>query len=160
MNARNEATRTCVRCGEVKPAPLFVKGKSRCKQCDAMRCRDYRERNKEAVAKRDRARKAGLTDRKRNKEQEATRWQTYYGSNRETLLARDAEYRKANGQAIAAKQADRIKRLTPGYIASLIGVSLGDAPPELIELKREQVAIHRLTKQLTTTLKEHANGTE
>ncbi len=41
-----------------------------------------------------------------------------------------------------------IEEMKPHYIAALIGLPVVDLPPELIEVKREQLLMHRLITDL------------
>lgn len=44
--------------------------------------------------------------------------------------------------------------MSDAYIANQVGLQLNLCPPDLIDLKREQLTIYRLSKQLKSQLKE------
>lgn len=81
-------------------------------------------------------------------------------------------YRAANPEKVKAlqskyvgkyteKQADgnklRRSALSDGYVASKLFVPLVDCTPDLIEMKREQLLMHRALRELNKILKEQ-NG--
>lgn len=49
----------------------------------------------------------------------------------------------------------RIESISDGYTSRLLCIPLKDCPPELIELKREQITIKRLSRQIKQTTKAH-----
>lgn len=50
--------------------------------------------------------------------------------------------------------------LPDALVAKHLHMRVADCTPELIELKREQILTRRITKQLTTLIKEQNHGTE
>lgn len=44
--------------------------------------------------------------------------------------------------------------MTPGYAAKSMRIHVAQLTPELLELKRQQLELHRLQRQLLETLKE------
>ena len=77
--------------------------------------------------------------------------------NLEKFRAREAKMRAENPEKVLSTAAKSRQNLTPSYIANVMHISVNACPPELLELKRHQLEMHRLTKQLT---KEIQNGTK
>jgi NAD-dependent SIR2 family protein deacetylase len=65
------------------------------------------------------------------------------------------EYRLKNEEKLDLKSKEYVKALEPWYIAQVLRMPLSQLTPELIELKRAQLEMTRLTKQLK---KEIQNG--
>ena len=124
------------------------------KEASAAQRKAYRQANKEAIAARDKA------YRQANKEAIAAREKAYRQANKEAIAAREKAWKQANKEAIAARDKDRVNKLVDRYVAAALCMSAKDCPPDLIELKREQIRISRLTKQLTKLIKEKTNGTK
>lgn len=82
-------------------------------------------------------------------------------NNPDLHLASVAKYGKKFPERVAnyrkKSQAKSILNLEPSYVAVLLGISLSELTDELLELKREQLKIHRAVKQLN---KEIQNATE
>jgi len=80
----------------------------------------------------------------------------YREENREKVLAKNKAYREENREKVlASKKADHIanrKALKDPYIAHLLRMKRSEAPPELLELKREQIRLTRLTRELKKEL--------
>ena len=112
----------------------------KCKQC----CKTYQEnyRKNNAVALR-----------KNNRE--------YYAKNVNKICAYQAAYLASNKAKVYArnrrKSSEYIDVLSDGYVANTLRIHRRDVPNELLELKRAQLEIYRLTKQLN---KEIQNVTE
>lgn len=134
-------TKKCSKCGEVKSLSAFSKDKS-CKdglypQCKGCR-KAYRKANAGKIAE------YNKTYQKANADKIAEYHKTYQKA-----------YEKANADKIRERKKAYLKacvdNLTSRYIASKIGLPISDIPPELIELKRTQLKLHRLIKQKTIT---------
>lgn len=69
----------------------------------------------------------------KNREQEREQTRKWYAENKEKGLER------------ARKD---VKALSPAYVARCLHIPVAECPPELIEMKREQLMLVRLTKQL------------
>ena len=68
--------------------------------------------------------------------------------------------KKENGKyrVTRAKYMRRIAdELTDCYVAGELGLNLSNCPPELIQMKRERILMHRALRELNKTLKEQ-NG--
>ena len=53
-----------------------------------------------------------------------------------------------------ASSSNGIKNISNSYVSKLIGISLFNNTKDLIELKREQLQLRRLTKQLNQVIKD------
>lgn len=127
-------TKKCTKCGEVKELAEFSPAKDRkpsvsswCKKCLSNYGKDRR------LADIDKAR---AIDRKcRIKNAEARR-----------------DYARAIKEKNREKYLDNRKwerdKLSDVYVLSKLAIPVAECPPELIELKREQLRIHRIIKQL------------
>lgn len=123
-------TKKCSKCGEVKSLSVFYKRKdikswvgAWCKACENTNRKPYRKAYQKA----------------------------YHKANADKLRESRKAYKKANADKIAEYHKANVDNLTSRYIASNIGLPIEDIPPELIELKRAQLKLHRLIKQKTIT---------
>ena len=112
----------------------------------------WREANKE----RDLARQKAW--REANKERESARQKARYEANKERESARQKAWREANRDRLLDKHRNAVESLSTFYVAATMGMKTAECPPELIEIKREQLAITRLVKQLNETIKEKTNA--
>lgn len=141
-------TKKCTKCGEDKALTEFSKHHAKCKECRAMYAREWRDKNieKAIAAERDRYRNKG---KHRAKERRKEKF--------ESIKKIEKEYRIKNHEKIKEQIAINNKKhsecLSNSYISSRLKIKVNDCPPELIELKREQLRIHRLTKQLKQEIK-------
>jgi hypothetical protein len=91
-----------------------------------------------------------------NAEKVKARIAKYRAENAEKVKAQQAEYfakyRAENAEKMKAQRARYSAELDTVYVKQLLGIP--DPPPELIEMKREQILMHRATKQLQQILKE------
>ena len=108
----------------------------------------YYETHKEEVLERlrkkreedpEKARVTGAAWRKNNPEKFKEAQRARYAANPEKFRA-------------AARKASA--KLTDSYVANNLVLPVAECPPELIEMKREQLKLKRLTKQLETVIKE------
>ncbi len=115
----------------------------------AARNKAYRDANKEKEAARNKAKnpiKVAAYKKKwreMNKEKEAARSKERW--------RKDPEKCKAHGAATRAK-------MTNGVISARLGLKVAECPDEIIELKREQLLMYRMTKQLNQSIKEQENA--
>jgi phage host-nuclease inhibitor protein Gam len=63
------------------------------------------------------------------------------------------EWRKTNQDHANTYAKDKIKNLSPAYIALKIGLPLAKIPPDLLAAKREQILLRREIKKLDEALK-------
>jgi len=111
-------------------------------------------KDKAAAAERNKAYRAA------NKAAIAEYMKAWQAANKEAIAEYKKAWQAANKEAIAERKKAHVAELQDGYLARLIGIPVADCPPELIELKREQMAVSRMTKQLENIIKEKSNGTE
>jgi len=70
----------------------------------------------------------------------------YNKNNKEKRNEYRKEWRKNNKDNSSVRQKEQRKKLPDYYIKAKLGVK--NPPPELIEMKREQLTIHRLIKEM------------
>jgi len=119
--------KTCKKCGESKGLDAFSGARSECKACAAKCLAKWRAENPE----KGRASKAKCR-----------------AENPEKERARHAKYHAENVEKVRASKAKCRASLNDGYIAELLRLPAKKAPPQLIELKREQILLHRLAKEM------------
>lgn len=135
----NEGTKRCSKCGSSKPLTDYYKDKRAadgldymCKGCRRQQVKRYREAHPSKVAAR-----------KRFDEQSPAgkaRVSRYRRGDKGRAVSRAAE--KARREALSD---DYVKRCLLGSNRT---VSAKDIPPELVELKRQQMETRRLARQL------------
>lgn len=146
-----KATKVCTRCGEVKPLADYYKDNRStdgldymCKFCRRQQVKSYRDANHTKIAARKRLDEKSPAGR-----------------------ARVARYRnsdKARATQRAAEKARRVS-LSDDYVKRcLLGsnrtVSAHAIPPELVELKRQQMETSRLARQLKEATRESSKDTD
>lgn len=166
-------TKTCSKCGEVKPVDAFGRHHW-CKSCTTAYSKGYREANTEQVREKNRMckkswreanpeeertraksyREANLEKeharakayRESNQEKERTRRKTKYNANKEKIKSQNKSWRDANPE----KYAQGVANLSCGYVKRLITqrTPIKEVPQSLIDLKRVQVQITRKLKEL------------
>lgn len=136
--------RTCRACGVTKRIVLFRCNDStrchyshKCLACD----REYVKSRYEEIKHDDSA---------LEKKKECAR--AYYANNRKKVIARQKKYRETECKtARNLRQSEyerrRIDSTSDSYVARLLEVPLKDCTPELIELKRQQLKLHRILKE-------------
>ena len=159
-------TKTCSKCGKVKGLGEFYVAKTgrfgraaRCKECTKTAVNAYRIANDAAVKERKKKAYKANPDPYIHRARisywadpsaaitAATNWKK---SNRERALATAAALKKTP-KGKAAQKRHRIKsvgELRDAYVASALRMRVADATPELIALKREQLAIKRMAREL------------
>lgn len=89
---------------------------------------------------------------------------TYAEKNRDRLKSeRPEKYAKRKEKILSSlkKLRDSLDdKYVKQVIRTEINISQDDIPPEMIELKREQLLMHRLTEQLAQLIKEKQSGTK
>lgn len=95
--------KTCSKCGKTKPIIEFVKRPNTdkyygvCKECKILYAKEYREKNREAISKRRKAKYQANIDEMR------VRGREWYLEHREERLAQNKRYYEANAKALNAK---------------------------------------------------------
>ena len=137
-------TKVCSKCGVEKEVGEFLPLKNAkdglrgyCRECERAKNKAWAEANPDKVRAKTKA------------------WRE---ANPEKVRARVKAWAEANPDKVRAKNKAGRDELRDSYVKHKLGVST--APSELIELKREQLKMHRLTKQFNQLLKEKNNGTE
>jgi hypothetical protein len=82
----------------------------------------------------------------------ADKLQDYYEANREKFAAYKKTYREVNREILVAIKKKAVETLQPFYVAMALGMKTSEVTPELLELKRNQLLIHRALKQLKQTI--------
>lgn len=157
---RTESEKVCTRCIVQKRASEFgtnVRARdglnTRCKDCirEVSRRRYYENA--------DASRAASRAAYERDKEAHYRRTSAYKKARRERFREIDKAWREANPDKVKAfesrKSRKKIDDLADRYVKDkLRKLGVPTPSPELIEMKREQLMLYRLTKQLFETIKE------
>ena len=182
-------TKVCSKCGVEKEVGGFSPLKNakdgfrwNCRECERAKNKAWREANQEKVraknkawreANREKARAKSKAWREANPEEHRAKNKAWREANPEKARAKSKAWAEANPEKVRARvkawaeaNPDKVRaknkagrdELRDSYVKHKLGVST--APSELIELKREQLKMHRLTKQFNQLLKEKNNGTE
>lgn len=177
-------TKQCSKCGEVKPLDGFYKKStvksgitSHCKECIRRKSSEWAANNKDmhrsrsrayAASNRERLNAAAVARNKKNPDQVKARRARYAESHPDKVKESKKKWqdehidrrRECNRARMSAQRRDLAD---PYVIAKLIkGVRLNadQIPPDLIELKRQQLLMYRATKQLINSIKEKQSGNE
>lgn len=121
-------SKACTKCGAVKGVTEFYASKRACKTCTSDAHTTYRKSNLKKASELQAAWK------KRNPGVHA---------------ARMAAYRKENPEKEAAARLEML----PAYVAARLSIPVAVLTPELLALKREQLSIHRLSRQINKAVK-------
>ncbi len=119
----------------------------------------YRDANREKILAKNKTpeRKAVLASNKRawnkaNPEKRKAKDRSYYERNSSKISAKNKEWKAANREKVLAFSrkhcAKTQQSLPPSRVASYLGLPVTDLTPELLELKRQQLALHRLGREL------------
>lgn len=139
--------KTCSKCREVKAVAEFYLGAgNRCKECSKKQSIAWRNANPKKRA----ATEAAYQ--KRNPEKLAARNAAYHKENPEKVAANQKAYRKRNPGVAAKLNAAVCLELRQAYVANCIGLPSAHITPELLDLKRQQLEAHRLSKQIAKAL--------
>ncbi len=146
----SSSEKICTKCHALKSLIDFPRKKSAkdglsswCKVCFRETCKKWRSSNAEHYSAKQREyRESGVY--RSSVIESGKRWQE---SNKEHVEAYRKGYNKNRGLS-----------LPDSYIANKLGISVSEAPKELLEMKREQVHMKRLTKQLNEVLTETIKG--
>ena len=147
----------CSKCGVAKPEGDFSLGRRACKACEKARSAKWNAENPEKVKasrakwhaenrEKVKARKAKY--RAENAEKEKAYRAKHRVENAEKAKAYVAKYRVENAEKVKAYVAKQTAELSPSYVANLLRIPVAEIPPELLDLKREQLQLYRLTNKL------------
>lgn len=126
------------------------------KQKTKERQEKYRARHKDVIAEKHRRyREANLA-----KVRETQRLSTAkaFASNPEKFRAACRAWHKNNPENAAKRSRKKVDGLSDGYVASAMRVKVSDATTELLALKREQLAIKRMTRELKKAITNQPKG--
>jgi hypothetical protein len=73
---------------------------------------------------------------------------TRYLQNREAALMKNKAWREANPEKVAEYRRRLVDELGPSYVAGCLGMQTATAPPELLQMKRDEIALRRLARLL------------
>lgn len=172
-------TKTCTKCGETKALTEFYVNKgcvggvsSQCKACHRIaskqrylanpekviaRARVWAEANPEkrkticAKSAKKRAPEIAEYTKKWRKENPNKAYRVLHP---DKYRACQREWKKNNPEKQRAQKQRAQALLTPAYVANALHLPVGQLTPELLELKRQQLELHRLQRQLQATLKD------
>lgn len=156
-------TKTCSTCRVDKSTSEFWRNphsktglRSNCKTCAyaASKMAFYKNREKNLAKARDYCKLWRAAHRGRLREVHAV-WRA---ANREHVKKTSAAWRRANPELLREVYRRYMDKIPAAYVETLLGMK--GASSELIEMKREQLKIKRLTNQLTITIKEKQDGNQ
>lgn len=148
------ATKHCTRCGQAKPCAEFHKHRGTrdglaqwCKECKKAHALAYRNGNLEKVREKDRLRAEAMSTHAKNAKHKSWR-----DRNREHVR----RYARAEARALYARNPEKYRQIakagaeqmTPAYVAKVMRIKVADLTPEILAMKREQIFICRLSRQL------------
>ncbi len=160
--------RICTKCGIEKDLEEFVKDKKclqgrrrMCKKCRVGHQKKWRTENKERILAQEKKYRAENKEkisaqqkkyRAENKEKESSRKKKWQVENKEKVSAIQKKYQVENKERISAQQKKHREGLPDVYIKRLIvkGIPLKpkDIPQCLVDLKREELKINRLIREM------------
>jgi hypothetical protein len=162
----------CSKCGDVKPLSEFSQSRKNyfrpdCKKCVCERVKEYIKNNpekyKETYTKHNKTKGASESRKKWLKNNPEKRKfmgregsKKQYSKKYQHEIERRKRYKENNPDAV--KRWNKSYRQKDGYIISLLiqqGFTSSQITPELIELKREQLEMVRLSRQLKKAAKEN-----
>lgn len=158
MNARK-----CIKCMLVLNFSEFGKDKSkkngianRCKKCLKAYAAARYLRDKEKIAAQSKIYRSDPLVKAKSAERSA-KWRSENTDRRNEI---SANWAKRNPEKIRQQAESNMALLKDSYVAGILGMSVADAPAELINLKREQLQQKRLLKELTEAINEATKGEE
>ncbi len=150
------ATKVCSMCGDTKPLEKFYKKsgaasgvQSSCRECTRDKTSKLR-----AAQSPEKLLALAAAYRERNPEKVRAWNAAYRAENRNTLRARNAAYRAENLEKFIEKSRANVANLTDSYVAHTLSLKVPQVPPDLLELKREQLRHKRALKELKEFLTE------
>lgn len=161
------AEKRCGLCGGVKR--IAANGRPVCDPCNRARASAYREKNLEVVREKDRAREKLKPREKRlesrrkwaeanvelDKQRRRETAKRLYHADRVRHLERAKDFQRRHREELIVKQRGQRERLDDVYVRTALRLSAAEAPPELVNLKREQLSLLRLSRQLKQELEQH-----
>lgn len=154
------ASKICSACLIKKPETSFSKDgdrlRSKCKECSKEYHRRWTEQNAARV-------KSYHEIWRANNKEKCLAWVAkWHAKNSERFKLEAKAWRERNPEkatALALKTSvAKIALLKDSYLAQLLEMPVDDCPPDLLGMKRDQVSLKRITKQLTEALNETTKG--
>lgn len=164
------AMKTCTKCGVLKPLPEFSVDKrassgtqSACRECCALGRKARAEKDRAAAA---RWRKENADHVRQKQCEYAARTVARRRALERKRYANDRDAHLLKAQRMREKHRDELNRrqrvragkdraeMAPNYVAKVLGLGPEEIPPDLLELKREQLATRRLARQLRRAIDE------
>ena len=133
--------RPCKKCG-------VVFATLRCSSCRKAASRKWHEENREKVNAKARKR------REENPEKVRAAARKWHEENPEKARAAARKRYEENPEKVMARERRHIETLSDCYVSKRIGALIKDLSPEIIELKREQLSMFRLRKELNETIQQ------
>lgn len=154
------ALKQCTRCGIIKPSADFPRNKrctsgtiSKCRTCKSDLAKQARlGQNRQAILEKE------AKWRELNRDKKAINNKKWVAANPDKVHEQRRRWREQNPDATVRSSLKAREQLARSYVARRLGLAIADAPPEMIDLKREQLQIHRLTKELNEALTEATKG--
>lgn len=170
-------TKICTKCGIEKPLSEFSTHKKTkdglrisCKKCSYIRHKKYRLKNKEKIREyhkeynkkyylknkekiKEREKKYCLKNKEKIKEKNKERYLKNieaYKESRSKNKEKRKEYLLKNKDKFTKVNKKYRDSLCDAYIAGLLHIPVKECPTELIELKRAQIKLIRITKEVQT----------
>jgi len=164
-------TKTCSKCGFVCGVELFRVGRNVCKKCFKKQQKEYRLKNKDKqkeyrLKNKDKLGKQREEYRLKNKDKIGKQKKEYRLKNKDKIGKKQKEYdlkNKDKQKEYNLKNKDKLgkqreeyrlknkDKITDVYIKSLLsgrGITSADVPQEMVEVKREQIIMSKLLKEI------------
>ena len=148
--------RPCKKCG-------VVFATQRCLPCKRAEARKWHKENPEKSKATSRKWKEGNQEkvkvavrkwREENQEKARAASRKWYEENPEKAKAKARKQYEENPEKVNAIARKNIETLSDRYVSKRIGAPIKDLSPEIIELKREQLLMFRLNKELNATIQQ------
>lgn len=166
--------KTCPDCKQTLPAEAFSAGHTRdglytyCRRCNSARTKARTDKNPQAYREKNRVRHQA------NRTAVLEKQRAYYQKNKARILARQrlpAEvnraktiaWRKANSEKVKAWRRRATANLTDDYVRDRLvtktTLSRDQLTPALVAMKREEITLRRLARQLKKVINESRTNT-
>lgn len=150
----------CSGCGEGKDISEFTRGWNPCKSCRASARKAERPQFTPLTEAQRAERKLESQRRFRRdnpgyqRESRRTYARNYYALNCDQLKRQTSAYLRAHPEVVRAVRKRQVESMSPSYLRAALRLPPEQTTPELLDMKREQLTVYRLSRQLKTKLKE------
>ena len=128
----------CIDCGVIFSYTLRKKDITRCRECfNKIYLSNWKKNNRERV------KELQYNWVKNNPEKVKKMYKNWAKNNPKKLKELQNKWAKNNPDKVKVSRKKNRYTLKESYIAGLLGIKAKDCPPELIELKRVQIQLHR-----------------